>query len=59
MTCGDYAPSQENLHLRPLMNTTITRDDASLLIVSCDIVYCLLFLVFWKYMEYKVNVVVS
>ncbi|GMH46365.1 hypothetical protein TrRE_jg6856, partial [Triparma retinervis] len=58
MTCGEYNPSRENLNLAPFYNATVTRDDASLLISLCDIIYCILFVLLWKYMSRKVAVVV-
>lgn len=37
--------------LAPLLNETISRDDAALLVTGCDILYCILFLLFWKYVR--------
>jgi len=58
ISCGEYNPSNENLNLAPLYNSTMTRDDASLLVSLCDIVYCILFVLLWKYMQRKVAIVV-
>ncbi len=58
VTCGEYEPFAENLHLRPLVNMTITRDDASLYIAGFDILYCMVFMIFWKLMSSKVAVVI-
>ena len=48
----------ENLNLAPFYNSMVARDDASLLITLCDILYCLFFVILWKYMSRKVAVVV-
>jgi len=58
LDCGEYNPSMENLNLAPFYNSTVTRDDASLLITLCDILYSLFFIILWKYMSRKVAVVV-
>ncbi|GMI01404.1 hypothetical protein TrVE_jg10724 [Triparma verrucosa] len=58
MTCGAYNPSTENLNLSPILNQTITRNDASTLIGLCDVLYSLLFILMWKYLSRKVAVVI-
>ncbi|GMH90450.1 hypothetical protein TL16_g11773 [Triparma laevis f. inornata] len=58
MKCGAYNPSAENLNLAPILNQTITRNDASTLIGLCDVLYSLLFILMWKMMSRKVAVVI-
>jgi len=57
LECGAYAPSVENLNFLPLHNTTVTRNDAALIISTFDILYSILFLLMWKFIGRKVQVI--